>query len=452
MNHTEALGKEPIGPLLWRCSLPAIIGMLVNALYNIVDSIFVGQGVGELALAAVTIAFPLMTILMGMGMFVGLGAASIASLRLGAGDNQGAECILGNALTLLCLIMLPTTGLALLFLEELLQWLGASPEVLPYAIDFTRIILGGSIFMHISFGLNGLIRAQGDAKTALYTMLIAALLNTALNPLFIFVFHWGIAGSAWATVISQFVATVWVLTYFLYGRSTLRLRRACLPLQKKLVLDISRIGMAPFLMQLGSSLVIVIFNFTLLSYGGNLAIAAFGIVNRVLMLLLMPVLGISQGVQPIVGYNYGAQNYSRVLQAIKLAAGSATLVCIVGLAVVLTGHEALVRLFNDNPELIRIGSEGLCIFLAMLPIIGFQIIGANYFQAIGKAGYSIVFNLLRQFILLIPLVYLLPQWLGLNGIWTAGPVADLGSACLTGFFLLKELRRLKNAGNGVTGN
>ena len=171
-----------------------------------------------------------------------------------------------------------------------------------------------------------------------------------------------------------------------------------------------------------------------------------------LMLLRVPVVGISQGVQPIVGYNYGAQNYSRVLQAIKLAAGSATLVCIVGLAVVLTGHEALVRLFNDNPELIRIGSEGLCIFLAMLPIIGFQIIGANYFQAIGKAGYSIVFNLLRQFILLIPLVYLLPQWLGLNGIWTAGPVADLGSACLTGFFLLKELQRLKNAGNGVTGN
>lgn len=443
MSQTTALGSEPIAPLLWRFSLPAITGMVVNALYNVVDSIFVGQGVGETALTAVTIAFPLMTVLMGLGMFVGLGAASLVSLNLGARNEAGAERILGNALTMLCLLMLPTTLLALLYLEPLLLWLGATPEVLPYALDFAGIILGGSLFMHISFGLNGIIRAQGDAKTALGTMLIAAGLNLILNPLFLFVLHWGIRGSAWATVLSQAVSAIWVLAYFLRGGGALRLRWPCLALRYSVVLAIARIGLAPFLLQLGSSLVIVIFNFTLLAYGGVLAVAAFGIINRVLMLLLMPVIGISQGAQPIIGYNYGAGAYPRVLETVKLATAGATAVCLAGFAAVQLGNEALIRLFNGSEELVRLGAQGLQLFLLMLPLIGFQIIGANYFQAVGKAKYAIVFNLLRQLILLIPLVYLLPPWLGLAGIWLAGPLADAGAALLTGCFLLREMRLLR---------
>lgn len=311
MDKSVALGEQKISTLLWYYSVPAIIGMVVNALYNVVDSIFVGQGVGEIGLIAVTIAFPLMMILMAVGMFVGLGAASLVSIRLGEQDKAGAELILGNALTMVIGLVVITTAAALWFLEPLLLFLGATPDVLPYAKSFMTIILAGSVFMHISFGLNGIIRAQGDPKTALLTMLIGAVLNTILNPLFIFGLHWGIEGSAWATVCSQAVATVWVMTYFIKGTGTLQLKRRYLAVQSEVMTGIAKIGLAPFLLQIGNSLVIVVLNFSLMTYGGALAIAAFGIINRVLMLMLMPVMGISQGAQPIIGYNYGAGNYRR---------------------------------------------------------------------------------------------------------------------------------------------
>ncbi len=337
-------------------SVPAIIGMIVNALYNVVDSIFVGQGVGEIGLVAVTLAFPLMMILMGVGMFVGLGAGALISLRLGQKDKAGAELILGNALSLVIVLVLLTTAVSLWFLDPLLLFLGATPEVMPYARDFSSIILAGSIFMHVSFGLNNLIRAQGDPHTALKTMLIAALLNSALNPLFIFGFQMGIKGSAWATVTAQAVATVWVLAYFIKGVGTMQLKTANLRIHLDIVSDIARIGMAPFLMQIGAGLVMVVLNFNLLNYGGGLAVAAFGIVNRVLMLAMMPVMGISQGAQPIIGYNFGAGNYRRVIEVVKLASVAATGFCLLGFAFVQIFDEHIVRLFNGNLELVRLGS------------------------------------------------------------------------------------------------
>lgn len=449
MDKSVALGEQKIRTLLWDYSVPAIIGMVVNALYNVVDSIFVGQGVGEIGLIAVTIAFPLMMILMAVGMFVGLGAAALVSIRLGEQDKAGAELILGNALTMVIGLVIITTAGALWYLEPLLLLLGTTPDVLPYAKSFMTIILAGSVFMHVSFGLNGIIRAQGDPKTALLTMLIGAVLNTILNPLFIFGLHWGIEGSAWATVFSQAVATVWVLTYFIKGSGTLKLKRRYLAIRSEVVISIAKIGMAPFLLQIGNSLVIVVLNFSLLNYGGALAIAAFGIINRVLMLMLMPVMGISQGAQPIIGYNYGAGNYRRVIDTVKLAILAASGLCLFGFICVQLLDVHIIRLFNGNQELVQLGSDGLRLFLLMLPIIGFQIISANYFQAVGKAGYAIVFNLLRQIILLIPLIYILPKFWGLTGIWLAGPISDVGAALLTGIFMLRELKSLASREHAV---
>lgn len=442
MDRSKALGEEKISALLWKFSLPAITGMVANALYNVVDSIFVGHGVGEIGLAAVTIAFPIMIILMGFGMLVGVGASAVVSLRLGEHKQQEAEKILGNAFSLAMILSVTLTIGILLFLDPILISLGAEEAVLPYAREFTRIILSGSIFMYIGFGLNSIVRAEGNPKTAMATILISAVLNILLNPLFIFVFHMGIGGSAWATVISQGVSAIWILVYFVSKKSLLALRLPNLVLDKKIVLSIFKIGMSPFLMQIAASVVTVLFNFSLLRYGGELAVASVGVINRIAMLMLMPIFGLSQGLQPIIGYNYGAKNYARVIKALKLAIYGATIFSTLGFLVTQIFDEAIIRLFNDNPELIRMGAHGMRIQLSMLFIIGFQIIGATYFQAVGKAGYSIVLSLSRQVIILIPLVLVLPGIFGLNGAWLASPIADLLSAILTGLFLMKEIRKL----------
>ncbi|WP_237769489.1 MATE family efflux transporter [Pelosinus fermentans] len=442
MDRSHSLGEEKISTLLWRFSLPAIIGMVVNAFYNVIDSIFVGRGVGEIGLTAVTIAFPIMIVLMGFGMLVGVGAAAVVSLRMGEKQQEQAEKILGNAFTLSMLLSAAFTGSVLLFLDPILIMLGAEQDVLPYAREFTRIIVLGSPFMYIGFGLNNIVRAEGNPQMAMSTTLISAGLNIVLNPLFIFTFHLGIGGSALATVISQGVSAIWVLVYFLRGKSVLRLRKKNFSLDKKIVRSIFEIGMSPFLMQIASSLTTVLFNYTLLRYSGELAVASIGIINRMGMLMLMPIFGISQGLQPIIGYNYGAGNYDRVKKALKIAIGAATLFSTVGFLVIQIFDKQIIMLFNDNPELILLGSEAMRINLCMLPVIGFQIIGANYFQAVGKAGYAIVLSMSRQLLLLIPLVLLLPRLLGLQGVWLASPIADFSSALLTGIFLFRELRKL----------
>ncbi|MGL5512885.1 MAG: MATE family efflux transporter, partial [Sporomusa sp.] len=417
MDQSQALGQERISKLLWKYSLPAIIGMVVNALYNIVDSIFVGNGIGNIGLTAVTIAFPVMIVLLAIGMLIGVGASTLVSIRLGEQKHAEAEIILGNALTLMIVAVLPTITVALLFLDPMLVLLGAESNVLPYAREFTRIILLGSIFMHIGFGLNNIIRAEGNPKVAMATMLIAALLNTALNPLFIFVFKLGIGGSALATVTSQAVSAAWVLRYLTSDKSILKLRRCNLRLDKKIVYEIIKIGMSPFVMQIAASVVSVLYNYSLLRYGGELAVAAIGVINRVSLLILMPVFGISQGVQPILGYNYGAKNYDRVVRVLKLGIYAATAVSTLGFIVTQLFAAPIVRLFNNSPELIAIGATGLKVFLAMLPIIGFQVIGAIYFQAVGKARLAIFLSMSRQVIILIPAIWFLPLFFGLQGIW-----------------------------------
>ena len=444
MGTTSLLEHEKISVLLLKYSIPAVTGMLVGSLYNVVDSIFVGRGVGEIALTAVTIAFPIMTMLMAVGMLVGLGAATVVSISLGEKNRDRAELVLGNAFTMMVVFVLSTTGLALWQLDFILvNWMGTTPEVLPYARDFTAIILLGSIFLHVGFGLNNIIRAQGDPKTALATQVISAAVNAVLNYVFIFICGMGIEGAAWATVAAQAVAASWVMHCFIRGTGLLRLRKKNLMLRMDVVAEICKIGVAPFLMQVGASIVMVVLNLRILQFGGNTAVAAFGIVNRILMLAMMPIAGISQGAQPIIGYNYGARQFARVIETLKTALRVSVGGSLVGFILVEFFAPQIVQLFNDEAILIETGSTGLRIYLCMLPVIGFQIIGANYFQAIGKAYYSIVFNVLRQVIVLIPMVFILSGYFGLVGIWIAGPVSDIASALLTGVCLFWDIRRDK---------
>jgi len=442
LNSINHLETEDVSKLLWKFSVPAVVGMVVGALYNVIDGIFVGQGVGEAALTAVTIAFPVMTLLMAVGMLVGIGAAAMVSISLGRKDVERAELIVGNAFTLMVALVLLTVGGALLFLDTILiDVLGVTPEVMPLAREFISIILLGSVFLHVGFGLNNLIRAQGDPKTALATQLISVLVNGVLNYLFVFVFQWGIGGSALGTVCAQATAAVWVMSYLISPRAVLRLRLKRMVPRFDIVLDIVKIGMAPFVMQVGASAVMVVLNRRIAEFGGDAGVAAFGIVNRVLLLVMMPVAGISQGAQPIIGYNFGAERHDRVTRALGIAMGVSTLICLVGFAFVQLGAETIVGAFTPSPDLIAMGAEGMRLFLLMAPIVGFQIIGANYFQAIGKAGYSMLFSLSRQVLVLIPVVYLFSHWWGLDGVWLAGPVSDLASAILTGVCLFIDVRR-----------
>jgi putative MATE family efflux protein len=442
MNRSEQLGEEKIGKLLLKFSLPAIIGMLVNGLYNIVDRIFVGQGVGALALSGIAISFPFTLAIMAFGMLIGIGATAVISIRLGQQKKEQAEQIVGNAFVLLLGVSLFITLIGHIFMDPLLVLFGASSEVIPYAKQYLTVLLWGAVFQTIGFGMNNFIRAEGNPKIAMFTMVFGAVLNTILNPIFIFGLHLGVAGSALATVISQFVTAVWVLSYFLGNRALLKLRLRNFRLKWPFVKDILAIGVSPFSMQLVGSIVTVLLNKTLVSYGGDLSSAAMGVINSITMLIFMPIFGIGQGAQPILGYNYGARNYDRVKQTLKLSMIGATGVMIIGFLVVELFPVALMTLFSQDQELIRLGSYGLRIFLMMLPIIGFQLTAVSYFQATGKPRKSLFLSLSRQLIFLVPMLLILPKFWGLTGVWLAGPVADFASAGLTVLWLRKDLKQL----------
>lgn len=443
-ERSRLLGEAPIGKLLLKFSIPAITGMLVNALYNIVDRIYVGNMVGgDLAISGLVIAFPIMNVIMAFGMLVGLGTASLISIRLGQKRKDEAEQILGNAFVLTIIISILLSAIGLIFLEPLLIKFGAKGDVFIYAKQYTRIILIGVPFQNLSFSMNHSIRASGSPKIAMYTMLIGAILNTILDPIFIFLFHMGVRGAAIATIMSQAVSAVWVLSYFFKGNSSLKIYKKNLKLRLSVILKIFSIGVSPFAMQIAASIITIILNSSLLKYGGDIAIAAMGVINSITMLILMPIFGINQGVQPIIGFNYGAMKYNRVKHALKLAVLFATAISTFGFIMVQFFPVTLLSLFGkNNTEMIEIGSHGIRIYLAMLPIIAFQIVSSNYFQAVGKPRHSMFLSLSRQVLVLIPLLLILPPIFKLNGVWLAGPSADFIACILTAIFIFREMSHL----------
>jgi putative MATE family efflux protein len=443
-SRSMELESGSIPALLLRFSIPAIVGMLVQATYNVVDRIFIGRAMGSLGIAAITITFPVSLILMAFAMLIGLGATALVSMKLGARDKPAAEQILGNAAVLLVAVFVALAAAGFLVLNPLLSWLGASPDVLPPARDYMRIILLGAIFQGVGFGLNNVIRGEGNPKIAMATMLVGAITNVVLAPIFIFGFGWGIEGAALATILAQAVSAVWVLSYFLRGHGVLKIRREHLRLRGPICLAIIAIGSPPFAVQLAASLMHAILNNQLAVYGGDVAISVMGIVYGIVMMTLMPIFGVNQGAQPIIGFNYGARRFDRVKRTLVLAIAAATGVTVVGFIATMLFPGELVRLFNrDDPALIEMGIHAIRTCFLMLPVVGFQIVSANYFQAVGRPRSALFLSLTRQVLLLMPGLLIWPRLFGLNGVWLAMPISDLGASLITSVYMFLELRRLR---------
>jgi putative MATE family efflux protein len=448
MDRSARLAQGSIPRLLFHFSLPAIVGVMAQALYAVIDRVFVGRALGPEAIAGITVAFPFMLIVLAFGMLVGFGATVLISIRLGEHNKDDAELALGNALVLLALVSIVTTVVGSVFLDPILRAFGASSEVLPYAEDYLRIIVLGTIFQTVGFGLNAAIRGEGNPRIAMLSMLISVLVNLILAPIFIFGFSWGMKGAALATVIAQAVSAVWVLAYFLSRASLLRLRVRNLRLNRVICTSIFVIGMPSCAMQIANSILQSILIGQLRAYGGDMAISVFGIIYSALMLIAMPIVGINQGSQPIIGYNYGARRFDRVKKALETAILAASALVLLGFGVMMAFPAEVVRLFinQNDPSLLALtalGTRAIRITMATLPVVGFQIVGAGYFQAVGKPKAAMLLMLSRQVLLLIPAALILPRFFGLDGVWAAIPTADALSSVLTGTCLFVELRHLR---------
>jgi putative MATE family efflux protein len=443
MTTTNALKHEKISKLLWKFSWPAVIAMVVNSLYNIIDRIFVGRGVGDIAIAATTVVFPIMLILMAVSVLIGVGATSLISIRLGEKKPEEAEKIAGNATLLLILLPICISIIYFLFTDTILSFFGADAEVLPYAKDFANIIMAASPVSSIGMGLVNFIRAEGNPRMAMYTQVTGTLINIVLNYIFVMRLGWGIQGSALASVCGQTFASIWVLSYFIWGPSLLKLRLKNFRLERNLVFNIAAIGFAPFAMQLANSLQNTIMNNVLMTYGGNMALSAMGIIGSAATLMFMPILGISQGAQPIIGFNYGARQYDRVQEALKKAVIVGTLLALVGTAAIHIWSAQIAGLFsNNNTELTAFTSHAMSVFFLMFPVAGFQIVSSQYFQAVGKPVQSTILGLSRQLFLLVPLLLILPRFWGIEGVWRTPPIADIMSALITGTVVYLEMKQM----------
>jgi len=445
MNQISArLGEEKINKLLVNLSLPATIAMMVNALYNLVDTIFVGRGVGALAIGGLTIAFPIQMVIMAFAQMIGIGAASAISRSLGAKNIARANYVAGNSF--LCVIILSSiiAAIGLTFTEPMLRFFGSTETILQYAKDYITIILWGSIFFSFAMSSNNLIRAEGNAKVAMTSMLIGAILNMFLDPIFIFIFKMGIKGAALATIISQFISFTYILKYLFSGKSSLKIKLHHLKPKTHIIIEIFTVGFATFTRQVTQSIVAIIVNNSLRIFGGDIALIIAGILHRITMFLFMPLFGIIQGMQPIVGFNYGAKKFDRVREALKLSLLAATTIATLGWLMAELFPFLILSIFTGNKEVIEIGTPVIRIVISMVPVIGIQIVGAALFQSLGKAIPSLILSLLRQVLLFIPLIIILPRVLGLGllGIWVAYPVADFMSAILTTLFLRNELKKM----------
>ncbi|MBC5639379.1 MULTISPECIES: MATE family efflux transporter [Clostridia] len=444
MSNQKHLGDAPIGKLLLQYSIPAIIGMVVNALYNIVDRMFIGNipDIGSLAITGVGITMPIMTIVLAFGMLIGIGTTANISLNLGKGNRTTAEKLLGNAFTLSIIVGLAIAITGTIFANPILNLFGASENTLFYAKEYIGIILLGCTFNILSFALNSTVRADGNPKMSSITMVIGCGANIILDYIFIFVLNLGVKGAALATIISQAITFFIILYYYTAGNSNLKLKIENFKLKKHLVTMTFAIGIAPFATQIANSLVQVIANNALKTYGSDLAIGAMTVISSLNIIFMMPIFGINQGCQPIIGFNYGAKKYERAKEAFKYATIAACVICIIGFISIQCFPTQIISLFNNDHELTTLAIKGIRIYLLMMPVVGINIVATSYYQSIGKAKISMFVSLLRQVILLIPFTIILPKFIGLDGVWAAGACADSLSVIITLILLKKEFKQL----------
>ena len=442
------LGTEKIGKLLMKYAGPAIIAMTASSLYNMIDSIFIGHGVGPLAIAGLAVTFPLMNLSAAFGTLVGVGASTILSVLLGQKNYDVANKVLGNVVTLNIIIGLVFMSVALTFLDPILYFFGASEKTIVYAREYMQVILLGNVITHLYLGLNNQLRASGNPRMAMNLTIMTVILNVIFAPLFIFVFEMGIRGAALATVIAQFVALVVILRYFSNQSRLLHFQKRNLRLDRRIAKDSLSIGLAPFLMNSAACLVTLFINQQLKSYSGDLAIGAYGIVNRISFLFIMINMGLNQGMQPIAGYNYGARKYSRVKEVYKKTVKYATLVAMAGFVVSIAFPHAAVSVFTSDAELIELAAKGLVLINLMLPLVGFQMVTSNLFQCLGMINKSIILSMSRQLLFLLPLLYVMPMFLDAKGIWLSFPISDFLASMVTFIMLMGLLRKLRKLNDG----
>lgn len=443
-QSTLELGTKPVGRLLMQYAMPAIIAMTASSLYNMVDSIFIGQGVGPMAISGLALTFPFMNLSAAFGAAVGVGASTCISVKLGQRDYSTAQNILGNTITLNLIIGVLFSIVSLLFLDPILYFFGASDQTIPYARDYMVIILLGNVFSHMYFGMNAVLRAAGKPRHAMYATMFTVIINTMLDPLFIYTLGLGISGAAYATILSQMIALTWQIWLFADRSQLLHLCKGTYRLRKAIVRNIIGIGMSPFLMNVCACIVVIFINKGLLQYGGDLTVGAYGIANRIAFVFVMVVMGINQGMQPIAGYNYGARNTARLMKTLKLSMLAATVVTTSGFLVAEFIPELCARMFTPDEQLIGLAAHGLRIIMATFPIVGYQMVVTNFFVSIGMAKTSIFLSMSRQMLFLFPLLLLLPLEFGVNGVWMSMPISDTLSALVTLWLMVRYMNKMKN--------
>ena len=442
------LGTEKISRLLKQYALPAIIAQTAASLYNMVDSIFIGQGVGPLAISGLAVTFPLMNLSTAFGTLVGAGAAVMLSVLLGQKNYKAANKVLGNVVSLNIIIGLIFMAVSLIFIDPILYFFGASENTLPYAKEYITIILIGNVITHVYFGLNAAMRSSGFPKKAMALTIFTVVFNTILDPIFIFVFDMGIAGAAWATVLAQTVAMIIVLKHFSDKERAFHFEKGIFRLDMRVAKDSLAIGMGPFLMNAAACLVTLFINQQLRDYSGDLGIGAYGICNRLIFMFIMICMGLNQGMQPIAGYNYGAKQYSRVKEVFWMTAKLGTIVTCICFIIGMFFPRVAVGIFTHDEALMEMASHGLRILVIGFPIVGFQMIGTNFFQCLGMVKKSVILSLSRQILFLLPLLYALPLWHGASGVWMSFPVSDVLSAALTAILLRRLFKKFNKLQDG----
>ncbi|AIY83349.1 MATE efflux family protein [Clostridium baratii str. Sullivan] len=444
MKNIESLAEEKISKLLIKYSVPAILSMLITSLYNIVDRAFIGaiKDVGALAIAGLGVTMPIFTLIVSFGVLISMGATTNIAIKLGEGNRKEAEKYLGNAFIFSIIVALAIMVIGLSFINPILKIFGASSDTIIYAKEYISVILIGSVSCITGFTLNNIIRVDGSPKFAARTMILGCLINVILDPIFIFTFNMGIKGAAIATVLTQVIVFMVIIWYFLSNKSTMKLKRENFRLEIKTVKKIILLGIAPFLMELATSFVSLIMNNALKIYGGDLAIGAMTAVTSIVLIFIMPIFGINQGVQTIIGYNYGAKKYKRAKDSLKLAILYSTIISVIGFILIEISPRVFISIFSTDSELMNIAISGLRVYASTLPLIGVILIGPAYFQAIGKVKQSMFLSVLRQVIVLIPVLYVLPKFINLNGVWVAQPITDIISAVIIVFLLVKEFRSI----------